>query len=362
MGAHILDAVLSFPAQLALGLGGVGPALGDVAGAARVDDVGQLAPAGFAEGVDDVQHAVSVAGAQVADEQTGLLLQLFDGRHMAAGQVNDVDVVAHAGTVGRGVVVAKDVDFFQLADSHLGDVGHEVVGDAVGVLANEAGGMRTDGVKVAQHGDVERRVGVAAVGEDALGKHLGGAVGVGGGPGGEILGDGHAGGVAVDGGRGGEDEVVAVMTAHDVQDVERAGQVVGVILDGLGDALAHGLVGGELDDAVDVGVGGKDALHRRFVGHVGLDKAEILAGDLFDAGQRFGAGVVEVIRHDDVVPCGQKLHAGVAADVAGATAYQNCHADRLLFLLSCCFVRAAAARLVTYILLFGGVFGHRRFR
>ena len=57
------------PAQLVLGLGGVGVALRDITGAARVDDVGNLFAAGLAEGVDDVQHAVTVAGAQVADEQ-----------------------------------------------------------------------------------------------------------------------------------------------------------------------------------------------------------------------------------------------------------------------------------------------------
>src|SRR5699024_11515880 len=40
VGAHIFDAVLSHPVQLPLGLGGVCIALCDVAGAARVDDVG----------------------------------------------------------------------------------------------------------------------------------------------------------------------------------------------------------------------------------------------------------------------------------------------------------------------------------
>ena len=42
-----------------LALAGVAPALGNVAGAARVDDVGNLFAAGLAEGVDDVQHAVA---------------------------------------------------------------------------------------------------------------------------------------------------------------------------------------------------------------------------------------------------------------------------------------------------------------
>ena len=103
VGTHLLDAVLSHPAQLILGLGGVGVALGDVAGAARVDDVGDLLAAGLGEGVDDIQHAVALAGAQIADEQAAVRLQLLDGADMAAGQIDDVDVVAHAGAVG-GIV------------------------------------------------------------------------------------------------------------------------------------------------------------------------------------------------------------------------------------------------------------------
>src|SRR5699024_11289850 len=59
VAAHLLNAVFRLPAQLLLGLGGVAPALGNVAGAARVDDVGQLPAAGLAEGVDHIQHAVA---------------------------------------------------------------------------------------------------------------------------------------------------------------------------------------------------------------------------------------------------------------------------------------------------------------
>ena len=42
VGAHFLDAVLSHPAQLVLGLGGVGVALGDITGAAGIDDLATL--------------------------------------------------------------------------------------------------------------------------------------------------------------------------------------------------------------------------------------------------------------------------------------------------------------------------------
>ena len=83
---------------------------------------------------------------------------------MAARQVYNVDVVAHAGAVGRGIVIAKDMDLFQLADCDLGNVRDQVVGDAVGVLANQAGRMRADGVEVTQQRNIQLRVSLAAVG------------------------------------------------------------------------------------------------------------------------------------------------------------------------------------------------------
>ena len=47
VGAHFLNTVLGLPAELTLGLGGIAPALGNVAGAARVDDIGDLLAAGL---------------------------------------------------------------------------------------------------------------------------------------------------------------------------------------------------------------------------------------------------------------------------------------------------------------------------
>ena len=126
---------------------------------------------------------------------------------------------------------------------------------------------------------------------------------------------------------------MAVVAAHDIQNIQRAGQVVGVVLDGLRDALADSLVGGKLDDAVDVLVLGEDFLDGGLVGHVSLDKAEVLARDLLDACESLRAGVVVVIGHDDVVARVQQLDTGVAADVTGTTANQNCHNSRLLIVL-----------------------------
>lgn len=214
---------------------------------------------------------------------------------------------------------------FQLAHSHLGDVGHQVVGDAVGILADQAALVGTDGVEVAQQRHIQAGVCMADVLQNALGESLGGAVGVGGSAHGEVLGDGHTGGIAVDGSGGAEHEVVAVMMAHHVQNDQRAVEVIIVVLDGLGHALAHSLVGCKLDDGGDVRALGEDLLHILMAGHVCIVEAEVLAGDLLDPIQNHGRSVIIVICHYDIVASVQQFDAGVAADVAGTAGNQNCH-------------------------------------
>ena len=74
-----------------------------------------------------------------------------------------MDIIAHAGAVGRGVIVAEHMHLFQRAHGHLGDVGHQIVGDAVGVLADEAAFMSADGVEIAQQGHIHRGVRLAVI-------------------------------------------------------------------------------------------------------------------------------------------------------------------------------------------------------
>ena len=68
---------------------------------------------------------------------------------MSPGQVYYVDIISDAGSVGGVVVVAEYVKLFQLAYGNLGDVGHQVIGDTVGVLADGSALMGTDGIEIA---------------------------------------------------------------------------------------------------------------------------------------------------------------------------------------------------------------------
>ena len=81
-----------------------------------------------------------------------------------------------AGAV-RGVVVdAEHHELLAAPHGHLGDERDQVVGDALGVLADAAGRVRAHGVEVAQQGDVPAAVRGAQVREDVLDLFLGAAV------------------------------------------------------------------------------------------------------------------------------------------------------------------------------------------
>lgn len=136
IAAHVRDVVLGLPAHHALGLGGVAPVGGDIAGTALANHVGQLLAAGLGEGGDDLEHRGAGAGAQVKDLDAGLAVHPVEGGNVARGQVTNVDIVAHAGTVGGGVVIAKDLNGLELTHGNLRDIGHQVVGDTLGVLAD----------------------------------------------------------------------------------------------------------------------------------------------------------------------------------------------------------------------------------
>ena len=98
----------------------------------------------------NVQHAVADAGAQVDDLAARMIGSIGTGLNVSLGKIHHVDIVTDAGTVGGVVIVAVHGQLLQLTGGHLGNVGHQVVGNAVGVFANQAAFVGTDGVEVPQ--------------------------------------------------------------------------------------------------------------------------------------------------------------------------------------------------------------------
>ena len=174
-----------------------------------------------------------MAGAQVDDLRAGMAGGIVAGQDMALGQIHHMDIVPDACAVGGGIVIAKDRQLFQLAHGDLGDEGHQVVGNAGRILADEAGSMGADGVEVAQQNHTPLRIGSALALQDLLDHVLGPAVGIGAAQGNHILPVGYLGLVAVDGGRGGENQAFDAMGLHSFAESQGGIQIVAVVAQGL---------------------------------------------------------------------------------------------------------------------------------
>src|SRR6202163_2255461 len=69
------------------------------------------------DALQNLPHAVAVAVADVESGGGAPAAQVAQGIHVSRRQVLDVDVVAHAGAVGGGIVGAEDRDVRSLAES-----------------------------------------------------------------------------------------------------------------------------------------------------------------------------------------------------------------------------------------------------
>ena len=247
-----------------LGEAGIGVAGGDVAWAGSGYLVFDLNASAALVGSEHFEYRVASASAEVdgaafafaglAGGGVGNLLEVDEGAEVTDREVLDVDVVADAAAVRGGVVAAEDLYLLELAAGDLADDGHEVVGDAFGVFANSAAGMRADGVEVTQDADAPTWLRARQVKEHLLDHGFAVAVGIGG-LDAFLLGDGYALGVAVDCGRGAEYQGLAAMLLHTLQEADCGIEVVIVITQRLGDGFTYGFEAGEVDDSVEAASG-----------------------------------------------------------------------------------------------------------
>ena len=113
---------------------------------------------GQVDDVDIVTHARAVLGRVVrAEDRQGLALA---HRHLTVGKAAPFGAVVVAGAAARGVLRRGRAGGGAgvAGAASLLDEGHEVVGDALGILADEAALVRADRVEVAQQHDVPRVV------------------------------------------------------------------------------------------------------------------------------------------------------------------------------------------------------------
>ena len=97
--AHLRERFLGFPAEQALGLGGVRPAAREIARAARPDPIGHMHAGGLLKGADQLEHARAAARAEVDGLCTSVRQRIFDRAEMPSREVNDMQIIAQAGAV-----------------------------------------------------------------------------------------------------------------------------------------------------------------------------------------------------------------------------------------------------------------------
>lgn len=107
MLTRILQRQLRLPPQLGIRASRIGREIKHVARAAVYDFVVKVAAYNGAEGLDHLEDGGAAAGTEVPGPHAGVGgTEVVEGCEMAVGEVDDVDVVADAGTVAGGVVYA----------------------------------------------------------------------------------------------------------------------------------------------------------------------------------------------------------------------------------------------------------------
>ncbi len=142
------------PVELLFRLVGLGVTDCDVACSARCDLEWNGSAGSPLKSLNHLQHAVAGSGAKVDSMPPGRTLEIIERGFVPFGKIHHMDVIAHAGAVLGVIVITKYIKLRQPTACDLGDAGHQVVGDVVGIFANEAAIVGADWVEVAQAGDV----------------------------------------------------------------------------------------------------------------------------------------------------------------------------------------------------------------
>ena len=106
--AHVVERLGGGPAEDFLCLCGVGVNRGEIARAARCDDVSQIAPAGFGVGFDHFQNGNAVARTEVENLCSFVVHHIVQRGNMSGSKVDHMQVVAYTGTVRSVVIIAMN--------------------------------------------------------------------------------------------------------------------------------------------------------------------------------------------------------------------------------------------------------------
>ncbi len=169
--AHLIQTVLCVPAQHFTRQRRIGIAGIDIAGTARLNPVRHVPSGSGFKRLDNVQNGVTHTGADVVRLHPGDGTGTVQRHEMRPRQIYHVDIVADTGAVMGLVIIPVDVQIRALALRHLRDVGEQVVGNPLRILADEPRRMRADRVEVPQERNTPRGIRPVQIAQNAL-NHL----------------------------------------------------------------------------------------------------------------------------------------------------------------------------------------------
>ena len=240
---------------------------------------------------------------------------------MAQRQIHHVNIVAHSGTVGRGVIVAPYVQCFTPAGSHLGYKGQQVVGDALWVFANKPTGVCTHGVEIAQITNAPCGVALVHIAKHVFYHQLGLPVGVGGRQGVRLT-DGQVLWVTIHRSRRAEHQCLYSTFVHGLQQAHSTHHVVIVVVQGVCYRFTHSLQAGKMNDCMGTTLF-QCSTQRRTVADIALDKGHLFSCDALHPCQRLTLAVAQIVIHGDFLPRLEQFHTGVTTDIPRSAGYKN---------------------------------------
>ena len=137
---------------------------------------------------------------------------------------------------------------------------------------------------------------------------------------GTVFADRRRGAVAVDRGTGTEHHRLDAVGGHPLQETSRAGHVVLVVAQRLGNGFADGFEGGEVKDGIETVVG-EGPVEADGVANVAYHDRNVSVRYTSDGLDSRAGSVREVVEDDHVVPGGEEFDGCVAADIAGAAGH-----------------------------------------
>ena len=302
------------PAELRPRDRGIGDHSRHVAGPARSLDHGEIDAGDAADRIDHLADREAVAIAAIGDEARPAGPQIGERVGMGIGEVADMDVVAHAGAIGRVVISAEDLDLRALAERGLaGDL--DEMGGALGRLARAALRIGAGDVEIAQR-HIAEIVGARRVVEHPLRHQLGAAIGR------ERrrrrgLDDRLGSCIAIDGSGRGEDEMANAAFDRCGDQAARFDGVVLIIAERIGHGFGNDDRACEVDDGIHVVVEDQ-LLDETLVADVSDDELRLRS-------HRPGEAGGQAIEHDHAFAGVDQPPDHVAADIASAARHKYRH-------------------------------------